>query len=142
MPCEIRLVSSSGIDIGGFSLHTKFLNDVLKHHPHNVAFISLPFSDKLILSFVRSLNQSKNDILNNQELRRKLEPLHKMLGMDDVMSDVKTLKKRSKGKFHGSKLIKNSQVYAEVINQDAEIVIKVEYDEGNGENDIIGRRTY
>jgi len=76
----LRLISSNGVEIGAPGIDSPFLDTILTDHPHKVATISIPFSDKAILDFAR--NVANPDCELSRSVARKIVVIYKHFGID------------------------------------------------------------
>lgn len=77
---KLRLISSNSIEIAVTGIDSPFLDTLLTDHPHKVATISIPFSDKAVVDFAK--NVANPDLEINRQAARKIVSIYKLLGVD------------------------------------------------------------
>jgi len=77
---KLRLVSSNSIEIAVTGIDSPFLDTLLTDHPHKVATISIPFSDKTVMDFAKNVANPDREI--NRCAARKIVSIYKLLGVD------------------------------------------------------------
>jgi len=77
---KLRLISSNSIEIAVTGIDSPFLDTLLTDHPHKVATISIPYSDKAVVDFAK--NVANPDLEINRSAARKIVSIYKLLGVD------------------------------------------------------------
>ena len=125
---KFRLVSLSGLEIGikGFN-GSSLLDSLLIDNPHKVATISIPFNDKTVLDFAKSLMDPEKEI--DRDTAKRIRAVYKLLGIDIEIEieENEIVERRGNNNVEDNAVVSKNALENE--SDEAKYIIKIELEQ-------------